>query len=127
MNFTVTATDGDSVKIDAPNWMMALGKAMAFFEYDASKMGRWVCVPTAAGNIVVDDPVKNMSWTIVPDQEIKIVIRQSNMVIEEEPEIERLDDNDDSSVDFSAGIDMIAMPTSKLADVQEWEPMPAKD
>lgn len=122
MNFTVTATDGDTVKVDAPNWMMALGKAMAFFEYDASKMGRWVCVPTAAGDIHVDDPVKNRSWVVKPDQELTIVVRKSNMVIDEEPDVIRIDDNDDSAVDFSADIERIAMPESKLADVQQWEP-----
>ncbi|MCO4743606.1 MAG: GAF domain-containing protein [Proteobacteria bacterium] len=122
MNFTVTATDGESVKIDAPNWMMALGKAMAFFEYDPKKMGRWVCVPSATGDIHIDDPVLNKSWTVKPDQEIKIVVRQSNMVIEEEPEVARVDDNDDSTVDFSSNMAPIAMPTSALAEVQEWEP-----
>lgn len=122
MNFTVTANDGETVKVDAPNWMMALGKAMAFFEYDPKAMGRWVCVPTAAGDIHVDDPVKNQSWTVKPDQEIKIVVRQSNMVIEEEPEPERVDDNDDSEIDFSAEVAPIAVPESRLAEVQEWEP-----
>lgn len=122
MNFTVTANDGESVKVDAPNWMMALGKAMAFFEYDPKAMGRWVCVPTAAGDIHVDDPVKNLSWTVQPDQEITIVVRQSNMVIEEEPERERIDDDDDSEVNFQSEVAPIAMPTSALADVKEWEP-----
>ncbi|TNE85395.1 MAG: GAF domain-containing protein [Deltaproteobacteria bacterium] len=122
MNFTVTANDGMTVKVDAPNWMMALGKAMAFFEYDPKAMGRWVCVPSASGDIHVDDPVKHQSWTVKPEQEIKIVVRQSNMVIEEEPEEERVDDNDDSEVDFSADVSAIAMPTSALADVKEWEP-----
>jgi hypothetical protein len=122
VNFTVTANDGQTVKVDAPNWMMAMGKAMAFFEYDPKSMGRWVCVPSATGDIHIDDPVKNQSWSIKPEQEIQIVIRQSNLVIEEEVESQRVDDDDDSDVDFTGSMAPIAMPTSALADVKEWEP-----
>ncbi len=31
MEYTITALNGDSVKIESENWMMAMGKSLAFF------------------------------------------------------------------------------------------------
>lgn len=39
MEFTITARNGDSVKIEAGNWMLAMGKALPFFRVDLPEAG----------------------------------------------------------------------------------------
>ena len=117
MNYTVSATDGETVRVDAPNWMIALGKAMAFFDYDPRNFGRWSCEHGPGGDVVVKDTEKDHSWVVRPDQEIKIVIKPSNMSEPEEPEARRVDDNDDSGVDFGRKVAPLVLPTSAFGRV----------
>lgn len=64
MEFTITAQNGDSVKIEAENWMVALGKAMTFFRLDVADLGRIVCNPAADGSIFIDNPAASRSWMV---------------------------------------------------------------
>lgn len=74
MEFTITAASGESVSVHSDNWMAALGKAMPFFQMDATSMVRWVITPGAEGAVSVEDPVAKKSWHIKPKQmAVKIV------------------------------------------------------
>jgi len=58
-----------SVKVHAPNWMMAMSKAMAFMDIDPDSMGRWVCEPQEAGAVKVKDPASGGVWDVIPVSE----------------------------------------------------------
>ena len=98
MEFTVAAASGESVTVQSENWMMALGKAMAFFQMDASNMVRWVCTPGAHGHVRIDDPVTGHSWMVAPVEPVVKVVANSptdptdeDMVCAEDP-IDAVDD-----------------------------------
>ncbi len=69
MNWTVEEPGGESVKVHAPNWMMAMSKAMAFMDIDPDSMGRWVAEPQDGSTVLVRDPQSGRSWTATPDGE----------------------------------------------------------
>jgi hypothetical protein len=74
VEFTITASSGESVSIKSENWMLALGKAMPFFQMDATSMVRWVITPGAEGAVTVEDPVAKRKWTVKPkEMAVKIV------------------------------------------------------
>lgn len=74
MEFTITAASGESVTVHSDNWMAALGKAMPFFQMDASAMVRWVITPGVEGAVSVEDPVAKKSWHIKPkEMAVKVV------------------------------------------------------
>lgn len=66
MLYLVDASNGESVKVEAPNWMMAMSKAMAFMDIDPESMGRWVCTPGGDGEVRVEDPASARSWKVKP-------------------------------------------------------------
>lgn len=64
MEFTITAQNGDSVKVEAENWLLALGKAMAFFQVELQAIPRLVCSAGADGSVFADDPAGGHSWMV---------------------------------------------------------------
>ncbi|MBX2798111.1 MAG: GAF domain-containing protein [Myxococcales bacterium] len=64
MEYDITALDGESVRIEGDNWMLALGRAMSFFDIDIERLERLVCAPTADGSVFVEDPLGGRSWMI---------------------------------------------------------------
>ena len=62
MEFSITAQNGDSVKIDAANWMAALGKALPFFAIDLG--AKLICAPAEDGSVFVETPANGESWLI---------------------------------------------------------------
>jgi hypothetical protein len=64
VQYTIVAESGERVTVEAPSWMMAMGRAMSKLGLGADAMGRWVCTPRANGVVTVDDPVARQRWTI---------------------------------------------------------------
>lgn len=68
MNWTVEEPGGgESVKVHAPNWMMAMSKAMAFMDIDPDSMGRWVAEPQDGSTVLVRDPQSGRTWKATPE------------------------------------------------------------
>jgi hypothetical protein len=62
LEFSITAKNGDSVKIEAANWMAAFGKVLPFFTVDlASKL---ICIPDDAGTVLIETPGTGETWMI---------------------------------------------------------------
>jgi GAF domain-containing protein len=64
VEFTITALNGDSVKVESENWMTAMGKALAFFDIEISSIGKLTCSPARDGSVFIEDPTGNRSWMI---------------------------------------------------------------
>jgi putative methionine-R-sulfoxide reductase with GAF domain len=54
VEFTITAGNGDSVKVEAENWMVAMGRALAFLDVDIAASDRVVCTPAGDGGVLVE-------------------------------------------------------------------------
>jgi len=93
VDFSITAASGESVTVSSDNWMMAMGKAMAFFAEDAASMVRWVCTPGPDGMVTVEDPVAKKSWTVKPSKKtIKVVAKgpqRETVQVEDKPRARR--------------------------------------
>lgn len=74
MEFTITAQNGDSVKVEAENWLLALGKAMAFFGVELHAIPRLVCSAGADGSVFADDPTGQHSWMVRPLERPIVVV-----------------------------------------------------
>ncbi|MEQ1570933.1 MAG: GAF domain-containing protein [Myxococcota bacterium] len=78
MEYTITALNGDSVKIESDNWMTAMGKALAFFDIDISTIGKLTCSPARDGSVFIEDPTGMRSWMIrqhAPDISVRVTQR----------------------------------------------------
>lgn len=78
MEYTITALNGDSVKVESENWMTAMGKALAFFDIDIGSIGRLTCSPARDGSVFIEDPTGNRSWMVrqhAPDIAIRVTPR----------------------------------------------------
>ena len=64
MQYTIVSDAGMQAEVDAPSWMMAMGRAMSKLGLSADSMGRWVCTPRPNGTVVVEDPVEGQRWVI---------------------------------------------------------------
>ena len=62
MEFTITALDGDSVKVESENWMTAMGRALPFFDIDIHDVERMTCSAAKDGSILVEDGRR--SWMV---------------------------------------------------------------
>lgn len=86
MEFTITAQNGDSVKIEAENWMLAMGKAMTFFQVDTPEVGRLICNPGADGSVFIDNPTGERSWMVRRvEQKITVVAAAASASFVQEP------------------------------------------
>ena len=76
MEYTITAGDGDSVKVEAENWMVAMGRALAFFDIDISACGGLSCSTNGDGSIHVEDGTHlQRRWVVrrlAPDIEVHV-------------------------------------------------------
>lgn len=111
MEFTITAHDGDSVKVEAENWMAAMGKAMAFFHVDVVRAGRMVCDPGADGSIFVDNPSAERTWMIRPVQPpIMVVVAASSQNLAELQSAEEPETPAEAEVPPSGAPPLLTMP-----------------
>jgi len=62
VEYSITARNGDSVKIDAENWLAALGKALPFFAIDTK--AKMVCTPGVDGSVLVETPDDQNNWMV---------------------------------------------------------------
>lgn len=62
MEFTITSAAGDSVRVEAENWLAAMGRAVAFLDVDLRRVERLTCSTAPDGSVVVEDGRR--SWTI---------------------------------------------------------------
>lgn len=86
MEFSITAQNGDSVKVEAENWMVAMGKAMTFFGVEIADVGRLVCSPGKDGSVFVDNPGSERTWMLRPIAGGITVVAAASSVAEELPE-----------------------------------------
>jgi hypothetical protein len=64
LEFSITSANGDSVKISAANWFLAMGKALPFFRVDLHVAGIITCTPTQPGCWSVVAQEGERSWMI---------------------------------------------------------------
>ena len=90
MQFTITAQNGDSVRIAAQNWMLAMGKAMPFFAIDLVQAGKIVCSPGGDGGVFVEAIWVDKTWMIREiAPALKIVASAPTVAEQEAPEEEQ--------------------------------------
>lgn len=138
VEFMVTASTGESVKVQSDNWMMAMGKAMNFFALDATSMGRWVITPGPKGEVSIEDPVRKASWTVRPlDMVVRVVavrpttevpLDDDDIPVRREPtgEIDPADlPPPPLAMPTKSQLEAPAMPapTPLLDDDEEWDPI----
>ncbi|MEQ1501178.1 MAG: GAF domain-containing protein [Myxococcota bacterium] len=78
MEYTITALNGDSVKVESENWMTAMGKALAFFDIEIGSIGRLTCSPARDGSVFIEDPTGSRSWMVrqhAPDIAVRVTPR----------------------------------------------------
>jgi hypothetical protein len=89
LEYTITAGDGDSVKVDAENWMVAMGRALAFFDIDIASCGGLSCTVNGDGGIHVEDhSTAERRWVVrrlVPAIEVRVTPRSVLERLEEPP------------------------------------------
>ncbi len=75
LEFTITALNGDSVKIESDNWMTAMGKALAFFDIDILTAERLTCSPGKDGSVFIEVPGRSRSWMVralAPEIQVRV-------------------------------------------------------
>ena len=114
MQFTIRASDGQSVRVESPNWMMAMGKAQALLDMDPAGMGRWVIETRPGGAVHVQDPVTGSSWDIEEfKSNIQVVASAASPKVEETPAPSPR--RDDNFVAPTAPPPAFTMPSSRLS------------
>jgi hypothetical protein len=114
----ITAASGEAVTVESENWMIAMGKAMAFFDMDAAQMVRWVCTAGPAGQVLVEDPVARRAWTVRPlDMVLKIVALGASAGVEHEAT-----DPPDDSYEYDPGA--LPPPTLRMPARSNLAPPP---
>ncbi|MFT5458529.1 MAG: hypothetical protein ACI9K2_005034 [Myxococcota bacterium] len=63
MEYTIQSTDGETVRIDAANWMMALGKAVAFLGIDLDH-AELTCRPDLDGAMRIGQAGVDREWLV---------------------------------------------------------------
>ena len=124
MLFMVESNSEESVKVDAPNWMMAMTKAMAFMDIDPASMGRWICTPDASGTVHIEDPVAGGSWFVRPEGESAGVQVVASGASAAAPPVEAPAAKEPAAPTPSAPPPMLQMPTRPSIKAPEPEPEP---
>ncbi|NCG22163.1 MAG: GAF domain-containing protein [Rhodobacterales bacterium] len=99
MQYTITAQNGDSVRIAAPNWMFAMGKALPFFALDLVEAGKIVCSHSDGGDVFVAAPMVHKTWMIrevapalkivaTKPKSVEAELPAAEPVVDEKPEVE---------------------------------------
>ncbi|MFK7930324.1 MAG: GAF domain-containing protein [Myxococcota bacterium] len=66
MRYVVTGQDGESVEVEAFDWMMAMVQAIEKFGIEVSG---WACQTRPDGSVVVTDPMSGRWWEVTTDGE----------------------------------------------------------
>ncbi len=64
MEFTVTAQNGDSVKVESESWLQAAAKALGFFDLDVDTVDALSCVRESAESVRVEHPGSSRHWVV---------------------------------------------------------------
>lgn len=64
MEFTITALNGDSVRVESDNWLIAMGKALGFFDVEPDGLGRLQCARVEDGSVSVRDEDGGRGWFV---------------------------------------------------------------
>jgi hypothetical protein len=64
VEFTVTARNGDSVRVESDNWMQAAAKALGFFDVDIETIDALNCVRESPLAIRLDHPGSQQTWSV---------------------------------------------------------------
>lgn len=64
MEFTVTAGNGDSVKVESDSWLQALAKGLGFFDLDVETVDALSCVRESAEAVRVEHPGTQRQWVV---------------------------------------------------------------
>lgn len=109
MEYTITALNGDSVKIESGNWMSAMGKALGFFDIAIESVEKLICSSAKDGSVFIEDAGGMRSWMvreIAP--QIQIRVTDSSPLETWEP---LQNDPTDPGFDLGSPPPDIAMPT----------------
>lgn len=63
MQFTVTNSAGRAVRVEGANWIVAMGKAVSFFEVDPDQIVQWKVTPEEDDRIRIEDH-SGAGWVI---------------------------------------------------------------
>jgi len=64
LEYRITAHNGDSVRIEAQNWMVAMGRALPFFGLETLG-GTILCTQSSAGIVRIHDEAGKRSWELL--------------------------------------------------------------
>jgi hypothetical protein len=64
MQFTIRSASGETVQIDAINWLFAMAKAADLLDVNTPAFGEWLCRSQADGTVVIEDQQNRRSWMI---------------------------------------------------------------
>lgn len=97
MEFTITAANGDSVKVVSDNWMLAMGKALPFFRIDVHELEQITCRAMRNGGVRVEAGDGVSSWDVRPIAPALTIVasaRSESMSdrADPEPEVDLLDE-----------------------------------
>jgi len=111
VQFMITADSGESVKVEAENWMAAMSKAMAFFDVSPEAMARWACTPGADGSTMIRDSAVDHSWLVEPvHSELKVVVAASS----QREEVEEVAAPEPGPVQVQGAPPTLHMPATSL-------------
>lgn len=118
MEYTITAGDGDSVKVEAENWMVAMGRALAFFDIDIAACGVLSCSTNGDGSVHVEDgSTLQRRWIVrrlAPAIEVRVTPGSAReRVVEPSDTMDAGDDPDDTQPGL-APLPSILMPGPTL-------------
>lgn len=64
VEFTITALNGDSVRVESDNWLIAMGKALGFFDVEPDAVVRLQCSRAEDGSVEVREEVAGLGWFV---------------------------------------------------------------
>lgn len=80
MEFTITALNGESVKVESDNWMTAMGKSLGFFDIDIHAITKLSISPARDGSVFIEDPIGGRSWMVrsmSPEIAVRVTTRSA--------------------------------------------------
>ena len=73
MRYEVTQRGGQSVTVEAVDWMMAMSQAISLFGIEVSG---WMCATRPDGTVNVIDPMSGQSWLVKPVEDDQPVTQE---------------------------------------------------
>jgi putative methionine-R-sulfoxide reductase with GAF domain len=64
VEFTVTAGNGDSVRVESENWMQAVAKSLGFFDVDLDEVAALNCQRESGSAVRIELPGSNLSFVV---------------------------------------------------------------